>query len=356
MPSPAAPAEDPSLSRNTVLVLTRLPVDGRAIARQLEKAHFASVLYFAVEPFARQLPHSLAGILTIEALSFRQIEIVKSALATQAPWSDVPLILLTGRSFPPHIQTYLADLGNVTVLERPLRPSSLLSMVESAVRARRKQWEAEALLTHNASLNHQLQRAMTETHHRVKNNLQLMAAMVNLMAMEERPEDSREELNHLSTHIRGLAVIHDLLTEDVKTRKDGTYLSVKAVLGKLLPLMQQTYADRPIHFQVHDIPLPARHCTSLAVITNELVSNALKYSAQEVLVAFTVDDGTACLRVEDKGKGFPENFDPVRDGNTGLNLVTNLSEHDLSGEVLFDNHETGGARIRLLFPVTTLSS
>lgn len=355
MESLAAPAAGAPLSRDTVLVLTRLPVDGRAIARHLERAHIASTLYFTVEPFAQQLPHCLAGILTIEALSFKQIQIVKNALSSQAPWSDVPLILLTGRAIPPQIQTYLTDLGHVTVLERPLRASSLLSVVESAIRARRKQWEAEALLTHNASLNHQLQRAMTETHHRVKNNLQLMAAMVNLMAMEERPPESREELNQLSNHIRGLAVIHDLLTEDIKARKDGTHLSVEAVLGKLLPLMQQTNSDRPIHFHVQDIQLPARHCTSLAIITNELVSNALKYSTQEVLVAFTVDAETACLCVEDKGNGFPENFDPIRDGNTGLNLVSNLSEHDLNGQVLFDNHEQGGARIRLSFPVTAPS-
>ncbi|MGC4045694.1 MAG: histidine kinase dimerization/phosphoacceptor domain -containing protein [Armatimonas sp.] len=303
-PSLAVPTDTTSLPRDTVLVLTRLPVDGRAIARQLEKAHIASALYSTVESFVQQLPQCLAGILTIEALSFTQIQLVKNALASQAPWSDVPLILLTGHSVPPQIQTYLSDLGNITVLERPLRPSSLLSVVESAARARRKQWEAEALLTHNASLNHQLQRAMMETHHRVKNNLQLMAAMVNLMAMKERPAESRDELNHLSTHIRGLALIHDLLTEDVKTRKDGTHLSVEAVLGRLLPLMQQTNSDRPIHFHIHDIQLPARYCTSLAIITNELVSNALKYSSQEVLVGFTVEHETACLQVEDKGKGF----------------------------------------------------
>ena len=337
--------------QQTALVWTLLAADAQAIARTLESAEIPTSIHSDAASFCQALPHCLMAIITIEVLSPSHLQMVKEAISRQPTWSDAPIALLTGRAAPSLPAETLQALGNVTVLERPLRQSSLLSLAQSAARARRKQFEVSELLQRNETLIEQLHRAMTETHHRVKNNLQLIAALVDLSAMDNKESVPLEQLLRLSSHITALAAIHDILTEETKNQSDGAQLSAKAVLERLLPLMNQTVSGRQIQFEIDDISLPTRHCASLALITNELVANALKHARSDVQVRFHVEPPQAALIVEDNGPGFTPDFDPIVSAHTGLDLALNLSGHDLNGVLHFGNRAQGGGRVHLSFPV-----
>ena len=85
-----------------------------------------------------------AAILAEEALSEGGIDLVEEWLAKQPPWSDLPIILLTkGRSGPATKMELASRLGNVTILERPLHPVTLVSAARAALRARARQHVAE---------------------------------------------------------------------------------------------------------------------------------------------------------------------------------------------------------------------
>lgn len=200
-------------------------------------------------------------------------------------------------------------------------------------------------------LNEQLRRAMTETHHRVKNNLQIMAAMVDMQVMDAETAVPVGELRRLNRHIKTLAVIHDLLT--MKAREDGRAddLSARAILEQLLPMLQQTAGAKEIGFTAEDAPLSSRQGTSLALVTNELISNALKHGNNRVEVSLTVQNGMATLEVLDDGPGFLLDFDPTCSANTGLELVENLSRWDLDGSAIYTNGPDGGACVKVEFPV-----
>jgi two-component system, sensor histidine kinase PdtaS len=201
------------------------------------------------------------------------------------------------------------------------------------------------------TLNDQLQRAMTETHHRVKNNLQIMAAMIDMQVMDAEFSVPVNELRRLNRHIRTLAVIHDLLTQ--KAREDGRaeVLSARAVLLQLVPMLQQTAGPKEIDLSSDDVPLTSRQGTSLALVTNELVSNALKHGKTRIQVRFTVQEDRATLEVRDDGPGFPPDFDASAQANTGLELVENLSRWDLDGRAIYSHAPEGGACVRVEFPV-----
>jgi PAS domain S-box-containing protein len=205
------------------------------------------------------------------------------------------------------------------------------------------------------ALNQQLKRAMTETHHRVKNNLQIIAAMVDLRLMDGGEVIPSEEVKRLGTHIRTLATVHDVLTHQAKQDEHAQYISSKQVLEKLLPLVQQTAAGRQILFRVDDAHLSARQGTSLALVVNELVSNALKYGRTDVNVQLLVEDHTARLIVEDDGDGFDEGFDAAAEAETGLDLVESLSKWDLGGHTCYENRTEGGARVSVTFPLPASS-
>jgi two-component sensor histidine kinase len=346
---PASAETDPALAE-TVLVLTRLAPDADAIARVLRLAGFAVLICADMETFSDQLPHCLTAIVTIEALPPASRLRVEEALRSQPPWSDVPLVLLIGRASLRGPQDTWVGLGNVTVLERPLRPSALRAAVDSAARARRRQWQVRDLLTYSEQLSVQLMRAMTETHHRVKNNLQLVAALIDMSMMEDTEQVPRGELARLGTHIQVLAAIHDILTHEAAKGK-ASDLSVQDVLEKLLPLMQQSINGRRLDFQIEDMRLPTRQCISLALILNELVTNALKHSAGDVHVRLRLAATEAILSVQDGGDGFPDGFNPLLAAHTGLDLVLNLTRHDLGGNIHFENTKGAGGCARVTFPL-----
>src|SRR5579884_314012 len=237
-----------------------------------------------------------------------------------------------------------------------LREISLLQQKAKSLEAeiaRRKEAEQalQERLNEIEALNARLKRAMTETHHRVKNNLQIISAMIEMQAADHEIEKavSLEEYARLKSHVCTLAIVHDLLTKGIKESEDAQRVSIKAVLEHLLPMLQQTAWKQTVRFEIDDAELLSKQCISLALILNELVSNALKHGKSAAEVTFRVQGRQAVLEVCDDGPGFPEDFDALAFANTGLELVESLVCTDLAGKACYENRTEGGARVRVLF-------
>ncbi|HLJ21528.1 MAG TPA: PAS domain S-box protein, partial [Stellaceae bacterium] len=90
------------------------------------------------------------ALVTEEALATANLEPLSAWLADQEDWSDLPFVLLTtgggGLERNPAAQRFLDVLGNVTFLERPFHPTTLVSLARSALRSRLRQYEARAKL------------------------------------------------------------------------------------------------------------------------------------------------------------------------------------------------------------------
>lgn len=212
----------------------------------------------------------------------------------------------------------------------------------------------DALAQHQTQvelLNMQLQRSMRETHHRVKNNLQIVMSLVNMQQMQYADYVPASELVRLTQHIKALASIHDLLTHQAQAGMEVSTISITEIIERLMPTVQGAVAGRNITVAVQDLYLPVRQSTAVAVLINELVSNALKHGKGEIRISFDVEDNTAILQVQDEGPGFPENFTPGSAANTGLDLIASLSQMDLRGGVRYENRQEGGARVVIRFPV-----
>lgn len=222
----------------------------------------------------------------------------------------------------------------------------------------------EASLRHQAeieSLNTRLRRAMQETHHRIKNNLQIIAALVEIQGLRDAPV-GESTLRRINTHVRSLATIHDLLTQQAKTDTDLTDLNAKAMLDRLIPLLQSTSGGRHFRYAAEDIPLPVSQSAALALLVNELVSNAIKHGRGEIEITLQFSDEAptgqeaddvrwARLEVSDYGPGFPDGFDPQQSASTGLELIESAARWDLKGTLSYENRPEGGGRIVVVFPV-----
>jgi len=104
-----------------------------------------------------------AAVIGEEALGNTEIQSIASALERQPPWSDFPIIVMTGGGEPNRASRQLAlmrvSLGNITLQERPLRAVTLVSSVQSALRAREKQYEVRDHLAEIRSREDALRRA-----------------------------------------------------------------------------------------------------------------------------------------------------------------------------------------------------
>ncbi len=201
------------------------------------------------------------------------------------------------------------------------------------------------------ALNVRLRRAMQETHHRVKNNLQVIAALVDMQVMAAEGAIPVPDVVRLGSQIRTLAMVHDILTEESKNDGEADCVSVRAILHKLIPMLASSSGNLRIPFKVEDVRLHTRRGTALALLVNELVSNAIKHGRGAVEVTFKREEQQAILEVCDDGPGFPPGFDPCSAAHTGLELVESTARWDLRGETHYANRATGGAHITVRFPL-----
>ena len=201
------------------------------------------------------------------------------------------------------------------------------------------------------ALNVRLRRSVQETHHRVKNNLQVISALAELQMEAGDTMVPVAALQRIGQHTRSLAALHDLLTQEATSNVEANSISTKAALDKLIRLLQATMGGRRIRWQAEDFRLPVREGASLALLVSELVSNAVKHGRSDIEVMLTVQGETARLEVCDDGPGFSPNFDWRKAANTGMGLIDSTGRHDLRGVISYENRPEGGARVIVDFPV-----
>ncbi|KJZ43593.1 histidine kinase [Pseudomonas fluorescens] len=119
--------------------------DGQIALMMLKKAGFHGVIRHDLPGLCAEVEHG-AGLLLIscEALLGRDLEPLIRLIEQQPAWSDLPIVLMTHHGGPQQnpASCFGAQLGNVTFLERPFHPVTLISLVNTALRGRRRQYEA----------------------------------------------------------------------------------------------------------------------------------------------------------------------------------------------------------------------
>ena len=132
---------------NRVLVLAPTAKDAALSRVILAEAGVACVACADLEDLCRAIARGAAAVILTEEALTDGGGCLTDVLGRQPLWSDLPLLVLTrGGADSPTALLALETLGNVTLLERPVRVVSLVSAVRAALRARRKQYQSRELL------------------------------------------------------------------------------------------------------------------------------------------------------------------------------------------------------------------
>ena len=150
-----------------VLITAPLGADARNIGEVLAGAGIEIRLCRDLEEAAAELSAGCAAFLvTEEAMDAVQAKVFAAHLERQPPWSDVPVVLITsGGQFSPISSRATALIGprtNLTLIERPLRASTLVATLKTALRARSRQYEIRDLLADREKLMASLEERVAE--------------------------------------------------------------------------------------------------------------------------------------------------------------------------------------------------
>jgi two-component sensor histidine kinase len=215
-----------------------------------------------------------------------------------------------------------------------------VTLLRSATRLR----EEQALVRHKEVL-------LREINHRIKNNLQVIASLINLQTDRARLPETRRELGSIARRVRALNVVHDrlhpALTDgaiDLASYLEQLCAHLPAVLG---------YTDRHVRILPHlqSMMVKAGAAAPVGLILSEALTNSLKHAFPDGdggTVRITLErDGSerAVLEVADDGVGLPETDD--LDG-VGLNLIEALAGQ-IAAELSW--YREGGTTLHLSFPL-----
>ena len=216
-----------------------------------------------------------------------------------------------------------------------------LVLIRDVTELRRRERE---LLTKDATIR--------EIHHRVKNNLQTVAALLRLQARRLPSPEGRAALEEAVRRVGSIAIVHDTLSQtfDESVAFDDVADRLLAMVSDVSSAAGLVRARREGSFGV----LPGDVATPLAMVLTELLQNAVEHGMGDGTgtVTLRADRSREALLVDvdDTGVGLPEGFDPAT-GTLGLSIVTTLVEAELCGELLPGRSPEGGARMSLRFPL-----
>lgn len=142
----------PAADGLAVAILTPTGQDGRVAAKVLERSGLNARICHDMTDVCELITKEEIGVLLMaeEALASKAREKLFDSLDRQPPWSDVPIVILTGEDelsgALPRILRGVAQKGNVTLLERPVRVATLTTVLRSGLRARQRQLDVKANL------------------------------------------------------------------------------------------------------------------------------------------------------------------------------------------------------------------
>ena len=269
--------------------------------------------------------------------------------STGRPRDDSLMLTASGRA---NLETEVEGNGSVVQLRAiPLVVGGLRSgaliLLRDVTELRHRERE---LITKDATIR--------EIHHRVKNNLQTVAALLRLQARRLHAAEARAALQEAVRRVGSIAIVHETLShapdeivdfDDIAGRVAMMAAEVSAPEARVKPGLSGDFGM-----------LPASVATPLALVLTELLQNALQHGLTrptgaprggKLEVTARRRSGQLTVTVTDNGAGLPEDFDLNSTASLGLQIVRTLVVAELGGRLEVAPQPGGGTRVLVEVPV-----
>jgi len=196
---------------------------------------------------------------------------------------------------------------------------------------------------------------LQEMHHRVRNNLQTVAALLSMQARHAGHAAWTQPLQEAVARVQSIATIHDLLSSGSLTSATIEAIARKvtdeASINVVPPALSLQFVIVP-----NNVEIRSRQATIFALLLNEVLTNAIVHGMQdretgEIRIEAVSDGAMIEVRVDDDGVGLPEDFDLASQDGLGLRIISTLATSDLKGGFDLVLRPEGGTRATIRFPV-----
>jgi two-component sensor histidine kinase len=235
--------------------------------------------------------------------------------------------------------------GTIDLLALPLLAGGdrigAIVLLQNVTELRRRERE---LVTKDATIR--------EIHHRVKNNLQTVSALLRLQSRRIEDPAASAALNEAVRRIASIALVHETLSSSAEASVafDDVLDRLVTHALELSPRMGELKIARTGELG----SLDPRIATPLSLVVTELIHNALEHGLAESGANLTLEvsrsENSAQIVIFDDGVGLPEGFTILESANLGLQIVRTLTENELRGTINLIRTERG-TEAQLNFPI-----
>lgn len=196
-----------------------------------------------------------------------------------------------------------------------------------------------------------------EIHHRVKNNLQTIAALLRLQGRRLQSPEAQDAIEEAERRIRLIAIVHETLSRDA-----GDVVAFGDIVRPLVQVVEETVStdEQRLRFDVEGDAgdIPGAVATPLAVVLNELMQNAVDHAFPHepggsvdgrIRVLLGREDTELSIRVIDDGVGLPAGFTLAGSRGLGLSIVQVLVTSELGGSI--EMRDSDGTEVHLRIPL-----
>jgi signal transduction histidine kinase/CheY-like chemotaxis protein len=294
---------------NRILIYAPSGQDAVLACKMLTLAEVDCLVTPTAAALAEELRRGVGAVLTVEeALSNGGLKAIGEFVQSQPAWSDVPIVLLTNRG-PDSltVRQAITVLGNVTLLERPVRTLTLITSLQSVLRARAKQYQVRETDRRKdeflASLGHELRNPLAP----IRTSMGVLTHMYPDQApIRKVSEVVERQVTHLTRLVDDLLDVARINSGKIELQRADT--SFEAIIGHVIELCTAAAAAKRITIEQH---LPSEHVALFAdyarvvQIVSNILSNAIKFTPCDgvITVRAEVIDGALKIHIKDTGIG-----------------------------------------------------
>ena len=298
-----------------ILIVAPIGRDAELMCAKLKAAGLPCAVCADMQEVTARVAEGVGAImLTEEALTPEGTAELKRALAGQPPWSEIPLIILSGTlSFEAKTHSFegIIHRTNVTIVDRPVRIRSLISATQSALRARQRQYDVRDLMAQLEERIRERDRFLAVLGHELRNPLGAILLGAQMTDDDGKlPGEQAQLIERQSRHLTRL--VNDLL--DLSRVAAGKIVLKRQTID-LLELVGESL--RTVHAAAdrQRVKLVVETCNEPVLvnadpvrvdqIVTNIVTNAIKYTPEggHVTLEVMCDGDNAIVRVTDDGVG-----------------------------------------------------
>ncbi|MEZ4531158.1 MAG: GAF domain-containing protein [Thermomicrobiales bacterium] len=195
---------------------------------------------------------------------------------------------------------------------------------------------------------------LQEMHHRVRNNLQTVAALLSLQLRQVEGSEAEKHLQDAIGRVQAIASVHDLLSDESRLRGATIDAIARLVADEVKITLIPPSLSVQFVIEPTDVVVPTKQATVLALLFNELISNSIEHGfagLEHGLIRIRTwkTGNLVTIEVKNDGNTLPADFEASDNAGIGLRIVQRLVESDLKGEFSLQRHGTCTAA-RMTFP------